>query len=458
MNWKKISVLVPTRNRLVYLEKMLESFDRTVTNPSQAELIFRCDHDDRETINRLCVTPHKILIDSRSEGYKSLPRFYNDMARVANGDILMCCNDDIVFETPDWPAMILEEANKYPDGIFNIGIDTGLNIDKFPFSIVSRRIIDILGFLNDERLLFSDVFLLDLARHFNRAITLLSVRIFHDWAGHVADETRHDANKHEMNIVFKDIEGNWTNEYKALHDKAVAEAIEKISRHSGIMPQIAINSLLAYQPPAEVEAETVWPPKVRCNDWYYQTGPDAIHYPETAIRRLLNLIYELALNDGEILLSSHNNGLASILWAGVFDKVVSICHEPTPSEPVRDGKYVVMRGPIGNTKFMYTVAKEFSNLRIVMLDDALYDNAISVYFQFKNLIQPPGIIIFTNSGNTIPEHEGIHRFISDLTRGELDGRRHRIIMVDPDDIDSPGYAYEIIEDPGAENDTKYKNS
>ena len=222
MIYKKNSVLVPTRKRLNFLSKMLESFEATVSDPEQAEIIFRCDRDDRETIEYLCHTPHKIIVGPRQEGYKNLPAFFNEMASIAKGDLLMCCNDDVLFMTPNWPALILDEAAKYPDGIFNLGVNVGINDDLFPFSIVSRKLVNILGFINDERLLCSDIFLRDVARHFNRTIRIDSVTVLHDWAGRVADETRADAGKHAATIV-----GDWS-EYGKLHELAVNESINKI--------------------------------------------------------------------------------------------------------------------------------------------------------------------------------------------------------------------------------------
>jgi len=182
------------------------------------------------------------------------------MAAVATGDLLMCCNDDVVFQTRGWPGLLLAEARKYPDGIFNFGVNVGLNDDFFPFSIVSRQLVRTLGFINDERLLFSDVFLLDVAKHFNRAIRVKSVTIFHDWAGHGADETRRDANRHEFEVVFKDASGDWTDEYRRKHDQVVAEAVAKIER-AGVLAlaQAAIQRFEAYVPPEE-RHNTLWPP------------------------------------------------------------------------------------------------------------------------------------------------------------------------------------------------------
>ncbi len=443
MTYKQISVLIPTRKRLIFLSKMLESFNKSVKNPEQAEIIFRCDSDDKETIDCLCKTPHKMIVGPRNEGYKSLPAFYNEMTSIAKGDLLMCCNDDVQFKTKGWPTILLEEANKYADGIFNFGVNVGLNDDKFPFSIVSRKLVNILGFLNDERLLFSDVFLLDIAKYFNRAIRINSVTIFHDWAGHGADATRIDANRHEFAMVFKDKEGNWTDRYKALHDSVVNEAINKIKNHGEILPDLVINSLSNYKPPDIEELNRIWPPKVRCNGWSNKTAPNAIHYSKKEIEELLRIIYRENLNNGEILLSHYKNGLPNILWASVFDKVFSIHRTSLTHDPIFDGKHIILFGSSDDTKFLYNVMHLSSNLKAILLDEARYSYIISPYFLFKKLIKAPGIIVFMNSGNKIPEYFGVHRFINDLRSGFLDNRKHNIIDHDPDP-DGSGVSYELI--------------
>ena len=454
MSFKKVSVMIPTRGRIGYLEQLLESFDKTVVDKDKAELVFRADQDDLETIEFLCGTPYKFLVGSRENGYRSLPSFYNDMVKIAKGDVLICCNDDAVFVTPNWPQKLLDIANKYPDGIFDLGMHVGVNENFFPFSVVSRRLVDILGLINDERLLFSDLFLLDIARYFDRAIHIPEVVITHCWSGNVPDQTRIDANKHEFDMVFKDDTGAWSDEYRDKHNKVVTEAVMKICRYSDLTPDIAINTMMAYEPASDCDPQDIWPPSVQCRNWYYDEAPNAIHYPKIGIRRLIKLMYELGLDGGEILLSCYHNGLPNILWENVFDKVVAIDHQAEIAESIRDDKQVIASGPIGNRRFLFSVAEEFSDLRVIMLDDTKYNNIISVYYTFKKLIGSHGIVVFTNSGNRDPAHVGMHKFISDLASGRLDGMRHEIVMLDADDIASPGLAYEIIGTPPEDIPTK----
>src|SRR5678816_3388846 len=119
--FSKVSVLIPTRMRIWRLQILLESYNKT-KGLYDSELIFRVDKDDVETQKFL--DGSRVVVGPRYKGYASMPQFFNEMADVAGGDVLMCGNDDMVFRTPDWAGLILDKANEYPDGIFNIGVAT----------------------------------------------------------------------------------------------------------------------------------------------------------------------------------------------------------------------------------------------------------------------------------------------------------------------------------------------
>jgi hypothetical protein len=442
-SFKKISVLVPSRRRLPSLQKMIDSFGRTVTNPEQAELVFRCDNDDPKTIDLIRGTAFRFIVGPRADGYKSLPTFYNEMAGIASGDVFMCCNDDVEFRTVGWSQMILDEANHYPDGIFNIGVSVGLNDDKFPFSVVSRMLCEAMGCLNDPRLLFSDVFLLDVARYFGRAISLPSVSIVHDWAGHRDDATRREANHHEFALVFKDTHGNWSDAYLNLHQSVVREAIGKIRRSSSVVADLAINSLIAYRPPIAGSAGIdVWPPRVRCPDWNGAPAPGGVPYAKSEISQVIRTICQLGIDSGRVLLTSFGNGLTSVLWGSVFDAVTVVCPDSTSRPPLVDGKYTVCFGSIGEASSMLKLAGEIGAVRGLVIDESRYASAMSSYFTFRHHIERPGIVVFSNTGPDIVDDDGTRRFVNELRAGFVDGRRHEIVDVEPAS-GGPGMTYEL---------------
>jgi hypothetical protein len=443
-HFTKISVLVPTRQRLESLSSLLTTFELSVGNSDQAELIFRCDNDDADTIARLRCTPYTFIVGPRRDGYRSLPSFFNEMAAIASGDILMCCNDDVEFRTPGWPALLLEEANRYPDGVFNIGVNVGLNDDKFPFSVVSRALVQAIGCLNDPRLLFSDVFLLDVAKSFNRAVRLETVTIFHDWAGHRADETRRDANQHEFDVVFKDAQGNWSDAYQERHEAVVAEAADRIRRSAIVMPDVAVEQLERYQPPDARSPSEHWPPGVSCQGWNSEPSGHSIHYSKSEVTEVIRVMYRYGITGGDVLLSSYGNGLSSVLWSQLFDRVVAVAQSaPSDKKPFSSGKHTILFGSTGDTRFLCAVVTEIQSLRAIVFDESYYASIISPYFFMRRLLRRPAIVVFTNTGPGQKRDVGARRFVGELRTGFLDNTCHEVVDVPPDPR-GPGMSYELV--------------
>jgi hypothetical protein len=149
-----------------------------------------------------------------------MPTFFNELAKAATGDVLLCGNDDMLFRTPGWPGQLLEAANAYPDGLFDLGVTTH-NESHYPFSIVSRAATERLGFLWDPRIFWGDIFLRDVMRAFGRAVMVPSVRIDHDWVGFRPDQVFVESDK--------DILGKDPTYWSGTHATAVADAIATLT-------------------------------------------------------------------------------------------------------------------------------------------------------------------------------------------------------------------------------------
>jgi hypothetical protein len=148
-----------------------------------------------------------------------MPVFFNEMAAVAHGDVLMCGNDDMVFKTVGWPALILEVANHYPDGLFDLGVRTH-NEEHYPFATVSRRVVEHLGFLWDPRIFWGDIYLRDVMGYFGRTIMIPTVEVEHDWAGWKPDRVFVEADK--------DIVRRNPTYWSSVHLPAVNEAVQRL--------------------------------------------------------------------------------------------------------------------------------------------------------------------------------------------------------------------------------------
>jgi hypothetical protein len=216
--YSKVSVLVPTRGRLQRLRTLLDSYAATVTNPESAELVFRVDDDDTATIEML--RGWNVVIGPRLGGYSSIPAFFNELAAAASGDVLMCGNDDMVFRTVGWPELILHAANGYPDGLFDLGVNT-LNHTHYPFATVSRKAVDALGFIWDPRIFWGDMYLRDAMAAFGRCVWLPHIQIDHDWAGWKPDEVYREGLQPKRR-------GESAEYWPTVHAPAVADAVEKL--------------------------------------------------------------------------------------------------------------------------------------------------------------------------------------------------------------------------------------
>jgi hypothetical protein len=196
----RISVILPTRGRTGLLNRMLESLVMTADDPSRVEVVLRVDDDDTETLVYLheqarttwATMLHRLfcVTGPRLNGYASTPTFINEAAAAATADLLLLNNDDVAFHTHGWDRRLVEEAAKYPDGIFDLCVDSVVNNPNCVFPCQSRRQMDLLGGFCDQRLIYIDIWLRDVLAPFGRVIRVDDVRIEHQWTGRTPDQER----------------------------------------------------------------------------------------------------------------------------------------------------------------------------------------------------------------------------------------------------------------------------
>lgn len=122
----KITLVSPTRNRPDDLRTFLDSIRATTHSPESIEILFYVDDDDHVTINLKPILEEefkeynlKFVVGPRSDHFSK--DYYNFLAKQAQGRWVMAINDDSVFMTPLWDAIICnameDEANKCGDDI-----------------------------------------------------------------------------------------------------------------------------------------------------------------------------------------------------------------------------------------------------------------------------------------------------------------------------------------------------
>lgn len=158
----RFSIIIPTRKRIGYLTKLIESINLTSKNKNQVELLIIYDNDDDTTMqfvnNFHSSYPVSINFYRRSRSLNINGDYHNWAAQnFAKGEYFIMCNDDTEFMQFNWDEYAwdkLEETKKvWTDGIL-LGITDDMELihnrhdgNRFScFPLFSRRDLEVLGF------------------------------------------------------------------------------------------------------------------------------------------------------------------------------------------------------------------------------------------------------------------------------------------------------------------------
>jgi hypothetical protein len=182
-----LSLIVPTRGRVVQLQRLLDSLQSTAAHPRQVEVVLVIDEDDAPSISfRHDGLPLKRVILPPGQTMGCLNRAGSE---ASSGRYVMLLNDDVVAQTPGWDEKVLARCSDFPDDIvlihtndliFKQGLCTFPLVSRAycelasgicPHDYVRYRIDDhiedtfhLLGVLGEQRIVYlSDV----IFEHFN---------------------------------------------------------------------------------------------------------------------------------------------------------------------------------------------------------------------------------------------------------------------------------------------------
>lgn len=165
-----ITLLMPTRGRPHYLDRVYESALDMADNPSEIEFSFYVDNDDAASQNKIntFVNSH-ITIGERIV----LSQMWNEAYKKATADIFMHSGDDIIFRTKHWDTQVIEAFNQYPDKIVFVGGNdmSGVHDGKFfTHGFLHRNWVSVIGYFVPPFYVsdYNDTHLNEVARLINR--------------------------------------------------------------------------------------------------------------------------------------------------------------------------------------------------------------------------------------------------------------------------------------------------
>jgi len=171
-----ISILCPTRGRPQMVERMMRSVRDT--QAGDVEIILAFDNDDPSRV-RQYEDADEVITGSGTVG-----EYWNRMATMARGDIIMMGNDDFFYVTPDWDQIVTNAVeHEFPDGIYVAWTDDGSGKahERCAVPIVSKEWINTLGYFCPAgfRFFYNDTWIAELGRRIGRELYIGNALVEH---------------------------------------------------------------------------------------------------------------------------------------------------------------------------------------------------------------------------------------------------------------------------------------
>jgi hypothetical protein len=184
----KISLLVPSRERLNLKLTLISSIITTVNDINNVSLYFGIDDDDptRDITLKICeAIPFVKFIPIHNNGkFIGINNIWNILASNCNDNIFGYIGDDIIFKTPNWDSIILKEFNNCPDdNIKLVHCNDGYHGSKLSVNaFVHRKYFELMGYFckGDFLINYSDNWMYQTFNAFNRVTYLKDVLIYHN--------------------------------------------------------------------------------------------------------------------------------------------------------------------------------------------------------------------------------------------------------------------------------------
>ena len=213
----KISLLVPSRERINLKLTLISSLVSTCHNINNIELIFGTDDDDpkKELIERICnnLSFVKNVPVQNNGKFIGINRIWNILYEYAEGDIIGYIGDDMIFKTPDWDSMIIDEfrGDNLPSDKFKLVhcYDGYRPIDEICVNaFTTRKYYEMIGYFTRPEFLinWSDQWMYQSYKAFDRIKHRKDIHIQHNhWVlgcrkrDNIADRMHADLNTTHLN-------------------------------------------------------------------------------------------------------------------------------------------------------------------------------------------------------------------------------------------------------------------
>lgn len=209
-----ISILIPTKNRVHNIERVLQSLNETTSkqriDEKLLEVVFYVDNNDENTLRYLVEkhfqSPISILwVIGENVLFSDM---WNKAYERCSGDIVMLCGDDVEFKTKDWDILVEQQFEAIPDKIGYITVRDGyqngaLGVHGF----VHRKWVETIGFFTPPYFAYwyADTWLDEVSKMINRYIYLDNIEVIHYHPATANSRGTDDVYKHNDAKITKEL-------------------------------------------------------------------------------------------------------------------------------------------------------------------------------------------------------------------------------------------------------------
>lgn len=142
----KISLLCPTRNRPAAMKRLWDSARETADDKENLEIVFYMDNDDVHSVSQFEKMDSPQTLGILGERIV-LSKMWNECSKIATGEVLMHCGDDIIFRSQGWDTLVRQHMNSQPDHIvFVHGMDGIQDAKLGTHGFLHRNWVNTLGY------------------------------------------------------------------------------------------------------------------------------------------------------------------------------------------------------------------------------------------------------------------------------------------------------------------------
>jgi glycosyltransferase involved in cell wall biosynthesis len=216
-----LSIIFPTRNRPANVTRFVDSIFDTASNVSDIELCIYLDDDDVVSIPVIEETAKRINTQALQGNIKIGSHMYNELYRIATGDLFMFAADDIVFRTKGWDDIVKQKFNEVADKILFVYGEDGFQRGRIgTHGFIHANWIDAVGYVLPPKLAssYTDEWITELSERVGRKCYLpdLLIEHLHPAVGKAPVDNTYSGRT--------EIQGNLAAVYKSLESDRVKDA------------------------------------------------------------------------------------------------------------------------------------------------------------------------------------------------------------------------------------------